>query len=70
MEMRSYCIICKKIVDRRFVLKATDTKLANGIESHLCNDCYNRMVSSHYTKGRFKVSQFFAWARNKDRFRL
>ena len=68
--MRRYCIICKKISDGRFVINATDTRINSAINSFLCNDCYNRLVSSHYVKGRFKASQLFAWARSKDRFRL
>ncbi len=67
--MIKYCIICKKIVDKRFALKILDTKTHNTLSAHICNDCYNRMVSSYYTKGRFKVSQFFAWARNLDLLR-
>jgi hypothetical protein len=64
-----YCIICKKIADGRFTLKAADTAARVAIDSIVCADCFDRLMASHNVKGRFKAHQLFAWARNKDRFR-
>ena len=68
-EKMDYCIVCKNRTERRFKLDIKDSKNSTGINAHVCRDCYNRFLSSHYNQGMFRVAKFLGWAKRRDRIR-
>ena len=60
-----HCIICKELVKGRYTIKVTDQKVNVKVESHICKDCWNNMISSHNDEGFFKISRLLAWSKGK-----
>lgn len=68
--MSDTCILCKDFVDGRYMVEINDTRADNKTNACVCRYCYNRLIDSHYNKGHFKITRFFAWARErKDKCR-
>jgi hypothetical protein len=66
-----YCIICKEIIDKRYLLKACDSLIKNCIEGHVCRHCFNKLIESKHDKGFFKLARLTSWARHRrDSMRL
>jgi len=64
-----YCIVCKNMTQKRYMLQLKDSKNSTGINAHVCRDCFNRFLSSHANEGMFRISKFLGWAKGKDRIR-
>jgi len=68
-EDMDYCIVCKNLTEKRYMLHLTDAKSSVGIKAHVCRNCFNRFLSSHSNEGVFRVSKFLGWAKGRDRIR-
>jgi hypothetical protein len=68
--MSQTCILCKDSADGRYEIVIKDNRAGNTTKAHVCRYCYNRLLKSHYGHGPFKITRFWAWARErKDRMR-
>ncbi len=68
--MTETCILCKDLVNGRYTVTVEDMEAINTVRGQVCRYCYNRLLKSHYNKGPFRITRFWAWARErKDRLR-
>lgn len=68
--MTETCILCKDLVNRRYKVVIKDEKVNNTFKAQVCRYCYNRLMKSHYNEGPFKITRFWAWAKErKDKLR-
>lgn len=61
----AYCIICKEIVDERYVIEACDSRIMNNIKGHVCRHCFHKLIDSKHNVGFFKLSSLTSWARHR-----
>ena len=66
-----FCIICKEIVNQRYILKAKDSRLNIGLKALVCRHCFNKLFQSKQNKGYFRISKLMSWVKEKrDSMRL
>jgi len=61
MDKMKFCIICKDVVDGRYIIRVKDTESGVLIKNYLCTSCFNTMFRSHGNEGFFKLSRLYAW---------
>ena len=65
-----YCLLCKEKVDGQYPLEVKDHESQTSVNGFVCRYCFHKFIESHGNEGMFKLSRFFAWAREKkDRMR-
>jgi len=66
----AYCIICKEIVDSRYVIEVCDSAIKNCVQGFVCRHCFNKFIESKHNLCSFRLSRITAWAKHKrDSFR-
>ena len=64
-DKMSYCIICKEIVDSRYVVRVCDSVIRNCVDGHVCRHCFNKFIESKHNRGFFSLSRLTFWAKHK-----
>jgi hypothetical protein len=62
-----YCILCKELVDGRYVVDITDKKVGNSVRASVCRYCFNKFLESSQNAGFFNISRFANWTKEKIR---
>jgi len=58
-------MICKEIVDERYVINVCDSKLRNNVGGHVCRHCFHKFIESKNNVGFFKLSRLTSWTKHK-----
>lgn len=54
---KTFCVVCKERIDRRFEIEIKDNKYDNTAKTHVCRDCFNTLMNNYNKESKFRLSR-------------